>query len=1825
MNISSMPLLMPFLRLALSVALLIALAGTVLGQTTVSSSTDTKTPAGLTAGSPAGSFALSGFDNINPYNGNLNFRLPLLSVGGRGSASHTITLALNTKKWHTRYSSNTVNGEIINETWTPTTAEWKGAEPGFGPGVLVGRQHGVNIWPSHLCNARPALYKYTLTRLYFITPDGSEHELRDVATNGQPQATTINQCSSTYGYNRGKVFASVDGEGMTFVSDNDILDSNKVISTGVRFFYPTGVLTLRDGTRYIFANGYMLIRDRNGNQVKYEANTITDSLGRQVTISQGITHPNYGYSDVISYKGSGGTQRDIVVSYDSLDHLMRNTQPTDVTTTQYYYDLFPGLNGSINVQNKFNPSTLLSSVWLPDGRRYRFYYNQYGELARVELPTGGAIEYDYTPTSASVREGSSYTGTDYQIYRRVVERRVYANGSTLEGKTKFPISAAGDWTGLVKHLDASDNLIAQEAPGYIVNDGVESMFYPASTNLYSSWQIGRPSSNTSLAVNGTVLRSSSSTWSQQAAVSWLSWWALQDRGAGYGGGDDPASNPRETDVVTTLADVSPYLVTKTHTDYDQYNNPTDVYEYDYGSGAAPTSYVRRTHTDYVTTNNGVNYATDNNIHLKSLPAQQQVYDASGTLRAQTSFEYDNYNQGATDVFHAGLTNRTNIVGLDSGYTTSYYTRGNVTKTTKYLLNSSGGVTDSISSWVQYDIAGNVVKTIDPRSTTSNIIATTIDYRDNFGAPTDSTVQSSGNPSNTAPAQLSGQSTFALPFSVTNALGHTAYTKYDYYLGQPVLAEDANNVKSSIYRDDALDRPTKGINAIGTSAATQTVFIYNDGLVPDNNGYPARSITTISDKDTFAESSAATPTGIKATALYDGLGRTWRTARYEGSNNWAIVETQFDALSRAYRSCNPFRAATITAALPSTPEWTTSTFDALSRVISVTTPDGAHVDTAYSGNRVLVSDQAKTANSTFQPGGQRISETDALGRLKTVWEVRSSDTGSGTESVSFPNHSEVVAGYKTTYDYDTLGNLIQVAQGSQRRWFAYDSLSRLIRARNPEQGTYSFTPSVSVTGLATGSTETNSAWSMAYSYDNNGNLSQRLDARGTTTGYAYDALNRVTNTGYSDGTPNIVRYYDAAPNGKGRPYLTVADSGSNNTQITHYGAYDPLGRLLNVKQYFQRGTGWGSHPNGTWGEAYITSRTYDLAGNVKTETYPSGHTVNYSYDTASRMNSFTGNLYDGTTRNYATGITYTPAGLMTKETFGTTTNLYHNLHYNNRQQLIDIRLGTSSTDEYTWNRAALIYFYSLAAASQGNQFLDSADNNGNLIAQRHYVPDNDAITGYKVPQNDIYYYDALNRLAKVEETPFSSSGVQPMSFSQRYTYDRYGNRTIDQTTWGANVNKANYTVDTATNRFTQLSYDAAGNVTLDGTQSRTYDAENRMKTSGVNSYKYDADGKRVVRVVLEGSVIKEYWQVYGIDGELVAEYVPFSAATAIYGEYGYRGGQLLITSSCSDGLHWLVTDHLGSTRLEVNYQGTVVKRHDNMPFGEELYAGIGDYDIRSQANGYLGADCVRQKFGSKERDAETGLDYFEARYFASVQGRFTGVDPYDINFERQNTPDEREANAVFANYAVQPQHWNHYTYALNNPLRYVDPDGLLEYEAELLGKKIKINISDKLSETDQQNIKKQIDAGIKIINDSADKLTDQQKSIIKNVNRINVRDDIARSYTIESTGTYNVVKSDLINSTGGYASTASWFASTIAHEGMHIELYKQSGGDVFKSRGPDAEVKSLKFQLEVAEHLGLPQYEMDYLRGLQGKPGERYKKPINKPTPRPTTRRPRRKP
>jgi RHS repeat-associated protein len=93
-------------------------------------------------------------------------------------------------------------------------------------------------------------------------------------------------------------------------------------------------------------------------------------------------------------------------------------------------------------------------------------------------------------------------------------------------------------------------------------------------------------------------------------------------------------------------------------------------------------------------------------------------------------------------------------------------------------------------------------------------------------------------------------------------------------------------------------------------------------------------------------------------------------------------------------------------------------------------------------------------------------------------------------------------------------------------------------------------------------------------------------------------------------------------------------------------------------------------------------------------------------------------------------------------------------------------------------------------------------------------------------------------------------------------------------------------------------------------------------------------------------------------------------------------------------------------------------YDYFPFGEELSAGIG-----SRPACYTNAVEPAQKFTGKERDAETGLDYFGARYLSAAQGRLTSPD-----------------RPLLDQHSEDPQSFNLYSYVRNNPLTYHDPNG-----------------------------------------------------------------------------------------------------------------------------------------------------------------------------------------
>ncbi len=736
---------------------------------------DDTTPPGQAPGAPTGSFAISGFETVNAFNGHLNFRLPLLKVSGRGGVGYVSSLPIE-QRWTVDHDSLSGAYHFPNYNW------WTGLRPGYGPGVLQGRQMSEGCAEGFVTQGT--------TRLTFTTADGTEFELRDQIYGGQVAPSNCSQFDpNAPGASRGTTFVSADGTAATFISDVTVYDKTYTPS-GPYILTPSGFLMLRDGTRYRIDNGVITwMRDRNGNKISftYEGSWMSwritsaiDSLNRQITYQYNFSDPTDGVCDRIIFKGFGGAQRIIRITRTALANALIAGE-----STATYYNLFPTLNGSSSTHH--NPD-VVSTVRLPDNRTYQFRYNRYGELSRVELPTGGRLEYSWSQFAQGM-------GFQPEINRRVTERRSYTESGALASRSTYG-SYESDGSGVqgsvqVDHLDFGGGLLSREKHYF--------QGHPFSYTIAGQFDLSSPIEAREfktefLHTNGTsILRRLENTWTTCASLA------------------GTAINPCVTQTITTVEPATTNLVSKQTFSYDVYNNPTNFYEYGFGIGAAG-NLVRRTQTDYLTTHpvSGINYATTAGIHLRSLIKEVQVFDDGGVRRARTTFEYDNYT---SDANHASLTNRINISGLDASFTISYTSRGNLTATTRALLNTSGGISSSISTYQQFDIAGNPVKAIDGRSN-----ATDFYYDDRFGAP-DGNAQA-----NSGATELGSQLSYAFLTKVRNAFLHTTFSQFDYYLGNPVDTEDANGTVSSLYFNDSLDRLTQIRRAVGTSASSQTTFV-----------------------------------------------------------------------------------------------------------------------------------------------------------------------------------------------------------------------------------------------------------------------------------------------------------------------------------------------------------------------------------------------------------------------------------------------------------------------------------------------------------------------------------------------------------------------------------------------------------------------------------------------------------------------------------------------------------------------------------------------------------------------------------------------------------------------------------------------------------------------------------------------------------------------------------------------------------------------------------------------------------------------------------------
>jgi RHS repeat-associated protein len=1540
---------------------LVALAGLCLTAAAQDlSQYDRGTPPQHAAGvSALGSYVSADLGTINLSNGSLNFRLPLGAVGGRGFWL-PLTLNYSSKVWSGRRGQVFVIDPPPGHNEPTAYAYYNdGTEDSYNvvaPGWTVGaapflKARGVGITPNQNINGCTD-YAWVVVKLTLVLPDKGEIELRDNVRDGAPhQPGPDSGGCKVLDSGVGRFWHSTDGSGIFFINDN----SDGVLSGDLG-----GTVIMADGTRYHFINtagnhpqpsAYVnsigrcdWVRDRNGNKlvINYPTNTrveYLDQLGRITTVESNVNDPQAPFGPLallVTLPGYNGQ----VHYYKVKTAIMNQNYRSDIhpaLPVQVGGEpnggtiLFPG--GFTGVTTTIDSTSVLTQLILPDGRALAFKYNEFGEVAEVQMPTAGKVWYDYASTinvgmalpsgnsltiEVQVPPGSVGNGNVRAVDRAVTARRTYPDGNTSpppEGSwsysyqsTKTQVLCSAGATTLLNEwhyfMQAQRFLTGTLSKG------------PDGTG-YSLWSTGVESRSELLNASGSsVIAASEHDWSQRKTIQqdgkWTSGFSVQEI----------ANDNRVVEERKILDDPSSY--SRVDTFYDQslgdnhhINNPVQVDEYDLDL----TTLKRETKTAYNTTGNFAGPGV-NNLNILTLVADQWVYDGSDLVnaKAHTSYEYDNYTNDNNNQPLATYTDFSSIPGHDPTFDPFKMTRANATKVTKMVDAST-----SITSYTRYDVLGNVVSIKDPKTNESSI-----GYLDDFG--------DGSNPG----LNTGGQSTYALPTKITSPapnLGEspqTAYSQYDFKTGLLTGFKDRNGVITQTFYNDSFDRPTQIKVALGTTLENHTAMYY----APQTNPF----VTLTSNDVLTAKDQASINDGhILSWNHTDGFGRTIQGFSHDLQGDIQVATT-YDGMGRVKRSTNPYRNTG-----ESTYGYADTVYDLAGRVTSVTTSDGAVVMTSYLSNSTTVTDQAAR---------QRRSITDGLGRLIRVDEPDPATGSLGT--VASPTQP-------TSYLYDVLDDLTTVTQGTQpSRSFVYDSLKRLTDATNPESG------------------------HVHYTYDASSNLATKLDARSIMTTYTYDALNRVKKRIYSDSTPEADYYYDGQqlPNTKPPNFtatyvtgrLIAACYGGATSSAGNYQSYDQLGRV-NVSYQQTDSTNYGF------------GYGYNLASEMTSETYPSGRQVITEYDAAGREAGVSagGFYYAGATASDATNrIQYAAHGAVSVMALGN--GKWEHTNFNSRLQPTQIGLGTSGTDS-----SILKLDYGYGATT----------NNGNVTSQTITAP---KAGGGNLVLNQTYTYDWLNRL-------LSASENGSPSWVQNYDYDRYGNRAVNPSSTlipnPALTPTSLSNFSTATNRITLtgFAYDVAGNMKNDPTTTpnppngMVYDGENRQisytKAGAATSYAYNGDGHRVKKIA--GSVTTVF--VYNASGELTAEYT--NDTTPPVG-----GG----------GTSYLTSDHLGSTRVVMKSDGTTVKaRYDYLPFGEEIPSNIGS---RGGVTGYSGVDSTKQKFTQKERDSESGLDYFLARYYSSAQGRFTSPDPIMMKKAR----------------LIDPQRLNLYVYARCNPLKYVDPNG-----------------------------------------------------------------------------------------------------------------------------------------------------------------------------------------
>ena len=1591
---------------------------------------------------------------VSATTGHLRLEIPIASIPQRNSDPLIAKLVYDSQRF-----TYGLNG---NAGWLNLGSGW---------GVIIGTAHsGTASYDSTHSSCTDSGYPigtvYTYNNFRFIDNNGTVHQIQNsnIYTQQVDCYTTNGIKDPNTGYPSSTSGTPADNSGYTISVTN--YNQMQIRSNDGWVVY--------DNTG---ANPYTP-KDTNGNYLNGLSNSEPDTLGRSpITAS---------YPPCLSQQNPPPTCTASVAVKVSASTATYTLNYTAQSVSEY----FTYYNGTSNVTvTEVGTESFLTSLVLPDGSQYSFTYDtgntptHLGDLIGITLPTGGQVSFTHVPgdsyqvqfggwvTSASFGGGTwnfNYvpngsfqtitTLTEPPRYDSVSKANVsdtivfttvpydphlqtaqyYSGSSTLLKTISIAYLGGGNYLPISVTTTLGDTNQSSQVTYQYFNNWIDHVSQKQETDFSGSvvrttkisytGPYSKPSSFGVYAGTGTgsPISSVTYTYDEYSANYCKNGFpgltnvtgATAHDDTNYGIGFTSRGN------VTTLSRlISGGTYAVSHKCYntlgsvtqevDANGNPTT---FDYSENWADTNCIPSgtlTHSYPTTMSDALGFRRKSK-YFTCTGLRQSAADENDLRagRAGTTYTYDALNRPLT------------FNNPDTGQTTMGYPNPATITTTKAMGSTNLQTTT---------ILDGIGRTIQTQLNT--------DPDCSGGTKTDTTYDALGRKASVSnPYCATSDATYGITSYAYDALGRVAQVTHPdgtsattTYLGAATKTTDEGNGTQAVQRisqSDALSRLTSVCEVSSTT-------LIGSGGTPSACGQSiaATGFLTTYQYDVLDNLTQVSQGTLNLrTFAYDGLSRMTSSTNPESGSTTYTYDANGNLLTKTSPAQNQTGTATVTLSY---------CYDALNRMTSkaytaqscpMTAPVATYAYDASSVDGLSLTNPVGRMVKAATADGQTatVNTYDPMGRINNQWQCTPQNCG----------HSY----FSLPYAYDLLGNMTSSANGvGTTLTYSYNAAAHLTTVTSSlsdsnHRGTllsgvhYNSLAAPTTASLGNGLTQ-------SIVYTSRGSLlalSAGTASSPTTPGTGSATVSGSEQTQTKPGNPaapgtgnvtvygseNSTYYY---PCGVSSCPTLIYDSGTVSvtvngfTSTAYYGQNDTSSSIAaNIASGFSSSNAPVT-ASVSANTVTLTAKTTGASTNyplTASWTYDSSHFSGPSFQASTSGSTLTGGadatssttIYDSgsvwvsvngfqASANYGQGsTTSTLASALAAVFNGSNTSpvtasssgssLTLTAKQSGASSNYPLSGGSSTSQPGTFSQPSFTVSVSGSALTGGGGGVYYFDliyaGNGNILTG------NDSVNG-----NWTYGYDALNRLASA-----NTSGQ-----SYTYDYDRYGNR------WHQNgPHTMMLSFSGNNNRMDGYSYDAPGNLLNDAVHSYTYDAENRITQvdgGSTATYVYDANGRRVRKTT--GRVSVDY--LYDLDGNQITELGSKGAWNR--GEV-YAGGQHLATYSggTKGTTYFNHADWLGTARARTNVSGSLYETCASLPFGDALSCST--------------SDVSPMHFTGQQRDSESGLDNFIARYIGSNLGRFMSPDPANVGGDLEEWDN--------------PQSWNLYSYVGNNPINAVDPDG-----------------------------------------------------------------------------------------------------------------------------------------------------------------------------------------